>query len=106
MVTAAIERRRQPRLHPSFPLYADYAGRCRRVCDLSPSGAYVEDNACLPSGTPVTVSLWLNEYNVLELGARVQHCHKGRGMGLRFTEIAESQQGELHHYLHQLQPAA
>jgi len=54
----------------------------------------------------VPVSLWLNEYNVVHIEARVERTEKGRGMGLRFTEIAESQQGELHHYLHQLQPAA
>jgi len=106
MVTADIERRRQPRLYPSVPLYADYAGRCRRVCDLSPSGAFIEDSACLPSGSPVSVSLWLNEYNVVQLQARVQRAEKGRGMGLRFTEIPASQQGELDHYLHQLHLAA
>lgn len=105
MVTIAMERRRQPRFHPSLPLYADYAGRCRRVRDLSPSGAFIEDGACFPSGSSVTVFLWLSEYNVVQLGARVQHCHKGWGMGVRFTEIPEIQQGELNQYLH-LQPAA
>lgn len=106
MVKAGIERRCQPRLCPSLPLYADYAGRCRRVLDLSPSGAYVEDNACLPSGSPVSVFLWLDEYNVVHVEARVQRAEKGRGMGLQFTEIPESQQGELRQYLHQLRPAA
>lgn len=106
MIAADTERRRQARLQPALPLYADYAGRCRRVCDVSPSGAFIEDGACLPSGTSVSVSLWLNEYNVLHLEARVERAHKGRGMGLRFTKVTESQQAELDRYLRQLHLAA
>ena len=106
MLAADSERRHQARLHPSLPLYADYAGRCRRVYDLSPSGVFIEDGACLPSGSPVTVSLWLNEYNVVQLQARVRRAEKGRGMGLQFTEVNESQQEDLHRYLHQLHLAA
>jgi hypothetical protein len=96
---AQEERRTESRVNLSLDLYADYAGRCRPVHDLSLSGAFIEDGQCLPTGGMLTLWLWLNEYEQVEAKAAVERAEKGHGMGVRFVGVSEAQRDRLRRYL-------
>lgn len=86
----AAERRAQARVQPPALLFADYPGLESVVRDLSPSGAFIEDERPLPVGRVFTLHLRGSPLSqALELRAIVRRVEPHVGMAVEFLSMSE-----------------
>jgi PilZ domain-containing protein len=93
--------RQSPRLKCSSSVELKPTGQppmWSKVGDLSQGGCFVEMMIPLHQGTRLKISLWLKENKVLAEGV-VVHSRPGFGVGIRFTEMSQSDSQRLQEFL-------
>jgi hypothetical protein len=75
------------------------------VADLSLGGCYVEIPIPLELGKRLKVGIWFGQGKAWS-NARVAHSVGGLGIGMKFTEISESDLGQIRQFLEALSPLA
>jgi len=75
------------------------------VADLSLSGCYVEIPIPLELGKRLKVGIWFGQSKAWA-DARVTHTVPGLGVGIKFTEISESNLDQIRRFLETLSPIA
>jgi hypothetical protein len=105
-------KRRFPRLRTHFPFeLRDERGAGSpmktHAADISGRGCYVETLVPLPLGTPLSVTLWIEEDKIVT-SAMVRSSDPGVGMGIEFTGLNDATKDRLQNYLEKLtvEPAA
>jgi len=62
--------------------------------DISGRGCYVESQAPLPLGTPLTIIFWIDSEKIVT-PALVRTCDPGVGMGIEFIGLSSQNQGRV-----------
>jgi PilZ domain len=75
------------------------------VSDLSLGGCYVDIPIPLEMGKKLKVGIWLGQTKAWAVG-RVTHSIPGLGIGMKFTEITESNLDQIRRFLETLTPLA
>jgi hypothetical protein len=76
-----------------------------RVADLSAGGCYVEIPIPLELGKKLKVGIWFGQ-NKAWADGRITHTVPGLGIGIKFTEISESNLDQIQQFLDTLSPLA
>ena len=91
-------KRRFERLRVPFPIEIrdDRGGPAMQTAasDISGRGCYVESQAPLPLGTPLTVIFWIDSEKIIT-PALVRTCDPGVGMGIEFIGLSSQNQGRV-----------
>ncbi len=96
------ERRAHPRLKCANSVEVYPAGQTipirSRTSDLSVGGCFLEMPNPLPAGAQIKLALWIKEFKVWVNG-QVVTSTPGFGIGVKFTELAESDRNQLKQFL-------
>jgi hypothetical protein len=91
-------KRRFERLRVPFPIEIrdDRGGAAMQTnaSDISGRGCYVESQAPLPLGTPLTIIFWIDSEKIITL-AVVRTSDPGVGMGIEFIGLSPQNQGRV-----------
>jgi hypothetical protein len=92
-------KRRFERLRVPFPIEIrrdDRSGAAMQTnaSDISGRGCYVESQAPLSLGTPVTIIFWIDSEKLIT-PAVVRTCDPGVGMGIEFIGLSAQNQGRV-----------
>lgn len=93
------ERRAQPRIQPPESVLVDYPALRPRLRDISLSGAYIEDPRPLSRGRVHQIRIWIDADTPVNVKAMVRHSEEGKGMGIEFLELSDSDRNRLRHFL-------
>lgn len=105
---AIVERRKNPRYRcqNSVEIHIqEGVSFWGTVADLSIGGCYVEIPIPLELGKRLKVGIWFGQGKAWA-NARVAHSISGLGIGMKFTEISESDLGQIRQFLETLSPLA
>jgi hypothetical protein len=91
-------KRRFERLRVPFPIEIrdDRGGTAMQTnaSDVSGRGCYVESQAPLSMGTPLTIIFWIDSEKIIT-PALVRTCDPGVGMGIEFIGLSPQNQGRV-----------
>ena len=102
----AEERRKHPRFRcqNSVEIHVEggpsYWGN---VADLSVGGCYIETPIPLDPGTKLSVAIWIEQSKVIAQGT-VVHRTPGLGIGVRFQQLSNADQGVIGMFLSRVSP--
>jgi hypothetical protein len=103
-----VQQRRHPRFkcHNSVEIHTqEGATFWATIADLSVGGCYVEMAIPLQSGRKIQVAIWIGETKAWA-DCEVVYSTAGRGVGLKFSKISESDLERIRQFLAQLAPFA
>ena len=91
-------KRRFERLPVPFPIeirdHRSGTGMQTNASDISGRGCYVESQAPLSLGTPLTIIFWIDSDKIIT-PAVVRTCDPGVGMGIEFIGLSPQDQGRV-----------
>ncbi|MCH7765244.1 MAG: PilZ domain-containing protein [Acidobacteria bacterium] len=93
------ERRVHQRIKPERMLVVEYPDYLGRVVDLSPSGAFIEDERPLRLGETLPFKLWLNSVEAVEVSGVIRRVEEGSGIAVEFVGLKETEYNRLCEFL-------
>jgi len=102
----AVERRKHPRFRcqNSVEIHVeDGPSYWGNVADLSLGGCYIETPIPLDPGTKLSVAIWIEQSKVIAQGT-VVHRTPGLGIGVRFHQLSNADQGIIGLFLGRVSP--
>jgi hypothetical protein len=96
--SARLSKRRFERLRVPFPIeirdHRSGAAMQTNASDISGRGCYIESQAPLSLGTPLTIIFWIDSEKIIT-PAVVRICDPGVGMRIEFTGLSPQNQGRV-----------
>lgn len=90
------ERRVQPRVKPKAAMVVEYPGLRALIRDLSPTGAFIEDERPLPVGRTIELRLCGDAIEpAIQVRAIVRRVEPQVGMGVEFITLSEEARSRL-----------
>ncbi len=101
------ESRFCPRVCLNHPLIAEYHHAYRiPVRDLSLSGAFLAGELPLHIGQDIHLTVWLSDSEAIEIEAVVRRAVCGKGLGVEFVRMSETDTARLRKYFYTARCAA
>lgn len=98
-MASEAERRASPRITPKRTMWVDYPDWRPDVRNISLSGAFIKDPRPLPPGRNLKLKLWLGYQEPVTITAVVRRVEEGRGMGVEFLSMSETDGNRLREFV-------
>lgn len=92
------KQRAYPRTKPPGILLVEFTNYLGRVRDISPKGAFIEDEHRFSSGEKVSFHLWLDIIDPIPIGATIRRVEDEQGIGVEFDLLQEIHYNRLCEY--------
>lgn len=93
------ERRVHRRIKPERMLVVEYPDYLGRVVDLSPSGAFIEDERYVSPGETLPFRIWLTATESVEMTGVVRRVEEGNGIAVEFVGLKAEEYTRLCEFL-------